>query len=321
MNRISTTWGKFSKSPVMLPFILMVALVLINWVLQPNLFHGPVFRINILTFSPLMLIAAGQAIIMISGNLDLSVGFGASLINCVLATFMTVDPVDPVRNGLVIIAGLLVAVAMGVANGFLVGYLKVPSFIGTFASSFVWLGLAIMVRPTPGGSIPRSMMTTLKAHIGPINVILAIIIVSLALWTLLCRYRLGRYIYAIGSSKQAAYRNGINVKGITLAAFAIGWVFVFLGTLVFTAQTRSGDARLGEPFALNSIAAAVIGGIAMSGGRGNPIGAAMGAVCLSIVMNIIYFAGIPTSWQVFVRGVIIILAIGSTVIYKRKYNQ
>jgi len=320
MNKLRTARASALKNPVFLPAILLLSLVIINWILQPNLFRPAVFRINILTFSPLILVAAGQAIIMISGNLDLSVGYGVSLINCILASYMVVDPPDPLRNSLVLVLALAAAIAMGIANGVLVGYLKVPSFIGTFASSFVWLGIAIMVRPVPGGAVPRNFTTLFKAHLGPFNVIFLSIIVALIAWYVIRRYRVGRYIYATGSNMEAAYRNGINVKGITLMAFAIGWVFVYLGTLALTAQTRAGDARLGEPFALNSIAAAVIGGIVMGGGRGNPVGAALGAISLSIILNIIYFAGIPTSWQVFVRGVIIILAIGATVFYKRKYD-
>jgi ribose transport system permease protein len=209
---------------------------------------------------------------------------------------------------------------MGLANGTLVAYFKVPSFIGTFASSFVWLGVAIMFAPIPGGDVTRNFINFFKKSFGPLNVVLIIIIIALFGWFLLKKYRLGRYIYATGSNKEAAYRNGINVKRITLIAFAIGWVFVFLGTLALTSQTRSGDARIGEPFALNSIAAAVVGGVAMSGGRGSPFGAALGAISLSIIMNIIYFAGITTSFQVLFRGAIIIAALGATVFYKQKYN-
>ena len=204
-----------------LPAVLLAALVIINWVLQPNLFRPAVFRINILTFSPLILVAAGQAVIMIGGHLDLSVGYGASLINCILATYMRVDPADPLRNALVMVLALAASVAMGVANGALVGYLKVPSFIGTFASSFVWLGIAIMVRPTPGGAVPRSFTTVLKAHVGPVNVVLLIIAASLLAWYVIRRYRIGRYIYATGSNPRAAYRNGINVRRVTLLAFAL----------------------------------------------------------------------------------------------------
>lgn len=300
-----------------LPIALTAALLVINWILQPNLFKPAVFRMNMLTFSPLMLVAAGQAIIMISGNLDLSVGYGVSLINVMIATRMTQDAGF---NSLLIFLVLLAAIGMGLLNGALVAYFKVPSFIGTFASSFVWFGIAIIFAPIPGGDVTRRFINFFKKSFGPLNVILLIIIAALVGWYVIKKFRLGRYIHATGSSKEAAYRNGINVNRITLIAFAIGWVFVFLGTLALTSQTRSGDARIGEPFALNSIAAAVVGGVAMSGGRGSPFGAALGAISLSIIMNIIYFAGIPTSWQVLFRGIIIIGALGATVFYKRKYN-
>ena len=218
MNKLRTARASALKNPVFLPAILLLSLVIINWILQPNLFRPAVFRINILTFSPLILVAAGQAIIMISGNLDLSVGYGVSLINCILASYMVVDPPDPLRNSLVLVLALAAAIAMGIANGVLVGYLKVPSFIGTFASSFVWLGIAIMVRPVPGGAVPRNFTTLFKAHLGPFNVIFLSIIVALIAWYVIRRYRVGRYIYATGSNMEAAYRNGINVKGITLMA-------------------------------------------------------------------------------------------------------
>ena len=297
--------------------MLVASLLIINWILQPNLFKPAVFRMNMLTFSPLILVAAGQAIIMIGGNLDLSVGYGVSLINVILAKGMTTEFG---HNAMIMIVALAAAITMAVANGVLVGYLNVPSFIGTFASSFVWYGVAIMVCPVPGGRIPRPFTQFFKAHIGPFNVIFLIIIIAILAWYIIRKYRIGRYIYATGSNKEAAYINGINVKGITLVAFSIGWIFVYLGTLALSAQTISGDARIGEPFALNSIAAAVIGGVSISGGRGSPFGAAMSAVSLSIILNIIYFAGIPTSWQVLVRGIIIILALGAAVFYKRKYE-
>lgn len=317
MTNIKTAWSGTVRNTIFLPVMLTVVLFIINWILQPNLFNPAVFRMNMLTFSPLILVAAGQAIIMISGNLDLSVGYGVSLINVIIATNMTDMPG---RNALIIVFALGAAIAMGLINGTLVAYFNVPSFIGTFASSFVWLGIAILFAPIPGGDVTRNFINFFKASFGPFNVVFLIIVVALLGWFFIKKFKLGRYIYATGSSWEASFRNGIDVRKITLAAFAIGWVLIFLGTLALTSQTRSGDARIGEPFALNSIAAAVVGGVAMSGGRGSPLGAALGAISLSIIMNIIYFAGIPSSWQVFVRGIIIILALGATVFYKRKYN-
>lgn len=317
VSKLKAAWRTAVGNTMFLPIVLTVVLLIINWILQPNLFKPAVFRMNMLTFSPLMLVAAGQAIIMISGNLDLSVGYGVSLINVLIATRMSQEQG---WNSLIIFLALLAAIAMGLVNGSLVAYFKVPSFIATFASSFVWFGLAIVIAPIPGGDVTRRFINFFKFSFGPLNITIVIIVATLLAWFFIKKYRLGRYIYATGSNKEAAFRNGINVKRITLIAFAIGWVCVFLGTLALTSQTRSGDARIGDPFTLNSIAAAVVGGVAMSGGRGSPFGAALGAISLSIIMNIIYFAGIPTSYQDVVRGIIIIGALGATVFYKRKYD-
>lgn len=318
-----TTVGNtaFLRNTLFLPTVLLTSLLLINWLLQPNFFTPHVVRSNILTFSPLCLVAMGQAIIMIGGNLDLSVGYGLSLINTVIAMNMSTESGMAAHNGLVLFVAFVIAIVMGIINGCIVGYLKVPSFIATFATSFIWWGVAIMVCPVPGGAVPRSFTKFFKAYIGPFNVILLLVVLPALSWVLLNKFRLGRYIFAIGSSKEASYSNGISVNKITLATFAIGWIFVYLGTLALTIQTRAGDAAVGDPYALNSIAAAVVGGVSMSGGVGSPFGAIMGAIILSIIMNIIYFSGLPTSFQILVRGIIIIIALGATVVFKRKYRE
>jgi ribose transport system permease protein len=305
-----------SRSSLFIPVLLAVLLVAANMVLQPSFLRAHVIRSNILTFSPLILVAMGQAIILIGGNLDLSVGFGISLLNCFIAMNMSTAPGGAGHNALVLLAGLAIAAGIGAVNGVIVGILKVPSFIATFATSFIWLGAAIMIAPIPGGAVPRSFAQFFKVSAGPFNVMLLLILLAVLAWWILRRFRIGRYIYAIGSSAEASYANGIPVSRITVGSFALGWCLVYLGTLALTAQTRAGDSALGEPFALNSIAAAVVGGVSLSGGSGSPAGAVFGAITLSIVMNIIYFSGLPTSLQVLVRGIIIIGALGATILVR-----
>jgi ribose transport system permease protein len=299
-----------------MPLLLTFVLVVINLVLQPNFLEARVIRLNILTFSPLILVAMGQAIILIGGNLDLSVGFGVSLLNCFVAINMSLEPGMAGHNALVLATGTLLAIAMGLVNGLIVGVFKVPSFIATFATSFIWLGIAIMIAPIPGGAVTPQFAQFFKASIGPVNVMLILIVVAMCAWQVIQHFRTGRYIFAIGSSWEAAYANGIRVHRVTLASFALGWIYVYLGTLALTAQTRAGDSAIGEPFALSSIAAAVIGGVALTGGSGSPIGGVLGAIILSIILNIIYFFGLPTSLQVLVRGIIIIVALGATMLAK-----
>ncbi|MCX7038656.1 MAG: ABC transporter permease [Spirochaetes bacterium] len=316
MKSLKAQYQSFSRNTLFMPLLLTLVLIVINLVMQPNFLEARVIRLNILTFSPLMLVAMGQAIILIGGNLDLSVGFGVSLLNCFVAINMSLEQGMAGHNALVLATGLVIAVAMGLVNGVIVGMFKVPSFIATFATSFIWLGIAIMIAPIPGGAVTPQFAQFFKASVGPANVMLLIIVIAMCAWQAIRHFRTGRYIYAIGSSWEASYANGIRVRRITLASFAIGWCYVFLGTLALTAQTRAGDSALGEPFALNSIAAAVIGGVSLTGGSGSPVGAALGAITLSIILNIIYFSGLPTSLQVLVRGIIIIAALSATMLAK-----
>lgn len=321
MNGFGLKMRSYLKSTLFLPTVILIVMVLINWIMQPNLFSVYVIKANTMTFSPLIFVAIGQAIIMISGNLDLSVGYGLSLLNCFLAMNMSTEAGAGGYNILILAAGLCIAAVIGAVNGFIVGYTKVPSFIATFATSFIWWGIAIMICPVPGGAIPRSLTKFFKAGFGPLNMMLILIIAALLVWALLRRFRIGRYIFASGSSPEAAYANGIAVKKVTIISFMIGWAFVYLGTIALSAQTRAGDAAVGDPYAMNSIAAAVIGGVAMTGGSGSPAGAVMGAIILGLIMNIIYFSGLSTSLQILIRGIIIIVALGATVVFKRKYND
>lgn len=316
MKSLKSRYQVLSRSPLFIPILLCGLLIAANFILQPSFLRAQVIRSNILTFAPLILVAMGQAIILIGGNLDLSVGFGMSLLNCFIAMNMSLVPGGGGHNALILAIGLGIAVGIGMVNGIIVGILKVPSFIATFATSFVWLGVAIMIAPLPGGAVTRSFVQFFRVNVGPLNMTLFIIVLTVLAWQLLCRFRIGRYIYAIGSSYEASYANGIPVNRITVASFALGWCLVYLGTIVFTAQTRAGDSAIGEPFALNSIAAAVIGGVSLSGGSGSPLGAVFGAIILNIIMNIIYFAGVSTSFQVLVRGIIIIAALGATIVVR-----
>jgi ribose transport system permease protein len=321
-KKIGKVLNQFMFHPIALPLVLFVIMLIVNLVLQNDMLTPRVIRSNVLSFSPLIMMAMGQAVIMLSGNLDLSVGTGMAAINCILATYMTDDPLNIV---LVLVLGLAAAILMGLVNGFLVGYLKLPFLIATFGSLYLWLGLAMKITPIPGGYFPRFVSNIFKAHIGPFSVIVLVIIISVLGWGLVKRFRIGRYIYAVGSDSEAAFNNGINVKRVTLYAFAIGWVFIFLGALLITIQTRAADSQIaggnmGETFLLGSVAAAVVGGIFLGGGRGAVAGAILGAIVLSMIMNVIYFAGIPASWQVFVRGAIMLLALSATVLYNKKYD-
>ncbi|MGH6990760.1 MAG: ABC transporter permease [Stellaceae bacterium] len=300
----------------LLPSIgMLIAAFLINAWLQPDLLTHESLSINIATFAPTVLVSAAQAVIVLSGELDLSVGTGVSMLNCALAAF----------PGLVgwgvwpsVAATLAIALVAGATNGILVAFLRLPSLIVTFATSAIWFGVALIFQPQPGGSVPESFGDFYASSILGVPVALVLILVALGAWSALQRLPMGRQLLAVGSNPLATFHAGIDVRWVKFRGYCIAWCLVYLSSLAISAQTLSGDSRLGLPYTLTSIAAVVIGGISLAGGRGSIWGAAFGALSLGLVVNIIYFAGIPSIYQEFFKGVVILIALSFTFVVGRR---
>jgi ribose transport system permease protein len=272
-----------------------------------------------LTFTPLILISIGQAIIILSGGIDLSVGTQVSLINVILAVMMR----NAGDNRAAVIPAMLVAfltaLGMGFVNGFAAGYLFLPPMIATFATSAIWFGIALLILPSPGGFIPDWLVQGFSWKFSLISTPLIVIVLAYLFWVLIIKKRsLGRHIYAVGSNEAAAFANGIDTNQVKVLSYMLGSFFVLLGAFAITFQSASGDARLGASYTLTSIAAVVVGGISLKGGTGNVIGAVIGAIVLNMVINLIYFANVPSEYQEFTKGAIIIVALAMAVIYKRR---
>jgi ribose transport system permease protein len=190
---------------------------------------------------------------------------------------------------------------MGFVNGFAAGYLDLPPMIATFATAAIWYGLALLILPQPGGSIPAWMVQAFRWKYFLISTPLIVMLLAYLLWKLVKLRPLGRYIYAVGSREESAFANGINTRRVKLASYMLGSFYVLLGAYAISLQAASGDARLGLSYTLTSVAAVVVGGIALKGGVGNVIGAIFGALILNMVINLIYFANIPSEYQEFTR--------------------
>jgi ribose transport system permease protein len=291
----------------------------ITAILQENFFEAKSIVRTINSFAPLILLAMGQAIVIISGGIDLSSGAALSLLTCVLTTVMKKD--DPITGVYALILAFLVALGTGVVNGLGIGYLRIPPVIVTFATSYAWLGIALFLRPTPGGeSVPwfrvfynmrvvEGVPEVLKSLGNYVPPALLLIVGACVLWYIVSRTRTGRYIYAVGSNIESAYVSGINTGKTQMLACVLNAVLIFLAALFFVGQNQTGDARMGGPLTLRSIAAVVVGGIALSGGRGSVYLAIVGALILGFVGRIIFFANVPNAYQTLVSGIIVIAAI------------
>jgi len=299
-------------------FILIVMLI-INIVLQKNFFETKSIVRNINAFAPLILLAMGQAIVIVSGGLDLSSGAALSLFTCVLTTVMKQN--EPITGFYALLVTFAIALMVGIVNGIGIGYLRIPPVIVTFATSYIWLGIALFLRPTPGGEtvgwfrifyrarsvegIP-ALIRTMDNFIPPA---LILVLIGCLLWFVVSRTRTGRYVYAVGSNMESAYVSGIDTAKTQMLACVMNAVFIFLAALFFVAQNQSGDARMGGPLTIKSIAAVVVGGISLFGGRGSIYFALVGAMILELVSKIIFFADIPNAYQTLVSGIIVIVAI------------
>jgi ribose transport system permease protein len=288
-------------------WIVFIVVVAINAYLQPGFFSYDVYKSNLASFTPLILASMAQAIVILVGGIDLSIGTAITLSTVVMAATMT-DSLASVLTG--IILAILATILIALLNGITVGYLKLPAIISTFATSAICFGIALLLMPQPGGYIPPVFYQTYLATIAYIlPVSLLVILIGLIIWSYLKKRKIYRYIYAVGGDEQAAYANGINTSKVKLIAFLISGFFIFLTSLVVVAQTSTGDANIGNGYTLNTIASVVIGGISLRGGKGYLLGAVLGALILGFISNIIFFANIPSFYQDLIKGLIIIIAL------------
>ena len=269
--------------------------------------------------------AMGQAVVIISGGIDLSAGTALSLMTVILTTIMKKG--EPLTGVYALVITYIVAILIGMINGLGIGYLRLPPVIVTYATSYIWLGIALFIRPTPGGTTTEwfrmfydfnsvSNMPPFIVGLGKfLPPALILILIGCIGWFIFSKTRMGRYIYAVGSNNDSAYASGINTAWTQTVACIVNASFIFLTAIFFAAQNQSGDARMGDPLTLRAIAAAIVGGVALTGGRGNVYFALVGALILSFVSKIIFFANIPNAYQTLVSGVIVIGAIAASLAY------
>jgi ribose transport system permease protein len=259
---------------------------------------------------PLIYLAIGQAIIVIAGGIDLSMGSLLLLGNVLAARFM-----DEQSLGVVFLVAVGVIVGLGLLNG-LTGYVisisGVPDIVVTLATSYIWSGLALWILPSPGGGTApemRWLFTGSPSGIGGgYGMPIAMIVIPALLVFLLSRHtRTGLSLYAIGSHPVAARLAGLNVRQAKIVSYAIGGAMAALAGLATVAITGTGDPRfsVGASATLNSVAAIVLGGVALTGGEGSVLGVVATAVTLIMLNPILTAVGIDSNSAQVIQGVLI----------------
>lgn len=295
--------------------VLLLVAVVANAILQPTFFTSYSLTSNFATFVPLVLIALAQTVVVLTGGIDLAIGATVTLASVVAVVLMDGRPE---RLALGVVAAVLVGVAAGTVNGLIVARLRLQPIIATFATASVFAGIALLVLPKPGGAVPGVLTRFYRDSVLGVPVGALLVALVVALWYLLVRTRLVRHVYAVGGDRDAAYASLVPVVRTQVGAYALCGGIGGLAAVALLANTGSGDPFIGLELTLNSVAAVVIGGTALMGGRGSGVGSVLGAIILSLVANVVFFAGISTNVRPLVSGLVIIGALALSALTVRE---
>jgi len=314
-------------------FIVLFLLVAVITVMEPSFFSLRVLRDLLLQNSTRLIIASGMAFILISGGVDLGAGRLVGLAAVITASMsQTPDyarrffpnlPVLPII--LPILCAVLVGTLLGVLNGTLIARFNIPAFIATLGTQIVIYGMnSLYFDMPPNSSQPiggiRGDLTFLGsgyAGIFPVVILIAALVLAVV-WFVLQSTRFGRNIYAIGGNKEAATVSGIKVRRTTIAVYAIGSALFALAGVLECAKSGGATSNYGNMYEFDAIAACVVGGVSNTGGVGTVPGMIAGVFIFGIISYGLTFIGVSPYWQLIVKGIIIVSAVGLDV---RKYSS
>ena len=271
---------------------------------------------------PLAYLAMAQSVVVIGGGIDLSVGAMLVLVNCLSARFM--EGTD-LRGSLLVAAGcLVVSTALGALTGLVITVSKVPDIIVTLAASFVLGGAALFVLHTPGGGTSTGFQAlVLGSGSAWWPALLCLLAPLLLVWAPLRRSRTGIAIYALGSDRNAAFLSGVDPLRTRVVAYAVDGLLCGLAGLATTAFTAGGSPQstIAMNATLNSVAAIVLGGVALSGGVGGLIGPIFAVWSLYLIPNIMLGLGVDPSYGEVVKGVVVVLVVLAGGLLRARRNR
>jgi ribose transport system permease protein len=298
--------------------VLLIGFFLLTRAIQPR-YGAPQIQGLAISVLPVAFAAVAQAIVVISGGIDLSVGPMMALTSVTSAVLMKGQSEE--LSVLVVIGIVVLGLLLGLLNGALIVLTRVPDIVVTLAMAFVWAGAALLVLDTPGGGAAQWLQASISgAILSPFlpKALLVLIVTVAIVWIPLRRSTLGLSLYAIGSNQLAAFRSGVSVGRTKVVAYVLTGLFAALGGLTLTASTGVGTPVPGS-YTLESVAAIVLGGVSLAGGRGGVVGPILAVFVLALVRQDLTFLGVNPNLSTVAQGVILIgvVMFGSFVTLRR----
>ncbi|WP_019997680.1 ABC transporter permease [Aureimonas ureilytica] len=284
----------------LLPPVSFILLLAVIFIVQPRAMSYLGLNLMLNLALPIALATIAQLCVITVNDLDLSIGGFVSLVACIGATVLNETPLLGVLL-------LVLCIAAYAGIGALIHWRNLPSIVVTLGLSFVWLGAAILLLPSPGGSAPAwlSGLVKLKTPLVPFA-ILASAALALAVHLLLMRSSFGTVLRGAGGNPQAVRRAGWSLLRAKMTMYALCGFFGVLSGLTLVGLTTSADANIALRYTLLSIAGVILGGGEFTGGRVSPVGAVIGALTLTLAGSLLSFLRISPDWQIGAQGAILI---------------
>jgi len=280
-----------------------------------NLNHAAGFSANVIQTAAnkgvlLAFVAMAQTFVVITAGIDLSVGMILTLTNCLASQVIVGSPLQ-VATGVAIV--LAAGALCGAANALIIIYGRLQPIVTTIATGAIFFGIALALRPTPGGSVDETLADTLTGRVFDVvpASLAALALVVAVIWVPFRRSVTGRAAYAAGSSEAAAYMSGMPIRQAKFTAYTLSGFLAGIAGLFLTFFTYTGDAAYasGNTYTLFSIAAVVLGGVSLFGGSGSAIGAIFGALAFRTIGDLLFVLDFDPLWQPLFQGCVLLLAV------------
>lgn len=287
-------------------YVIFIVLFIVCAFLSSNFLTIPNLTNILLQQAGPILVALGMLFVILTGGIDLSVGAVTALSSCCAYVLIRDKGTSLI---IAFIVALLVGIAMGLLNGILVAYGKMQGFVTTLATLSIGNGFALIVSAGAPVRVENEAVKAMasKEYMFPIVIACAVIVVIIALVQKYTAY--GRLVIACGSNATAVQLAGINVKRYVMSVYVFSGVMSAIGGMFIASRTMTAASTLGKGGELNAIAACVIGGASLAGGRGDVVRAVVGAFIMALIGNIMNLMGVPAYPQEIIKGIIIIAAV------------
>jgi ribose transport system permease protein len=300
-------------------FVLFLILMIINIIITPGFLSTSYLNNFFAANAPLVCLALGGSVVIISGGIDLSVGAIICLCNVTMVTLFGKGFGIPETIAICI----LMSIGMGALNGLLIAVIRINPMMTTFATQSMFAGLALWVMSKPGGSSPKELtrwFATKVLDFIPMSLIVMLAVLVLIL--LMMRTPIGMKLYAIGNSEEKAYISGVRVAHIKFFIYTLSGFVAGVAAICYTGRTGGGDPTAAMTMTLSFIAACVIGGISLTGGKGSFVGSFWGALFLQMIISIILSMRVPTMAKDLVEGLIIFVGVaGTAIVFGREHRK